>query len=183
MTLGTVVDVDAGSRTVARRVEVAAPAAELFALIANPRQHYALDGSGAMRDVPVLGPERLTVGDSFTVGLQRSGISYQATSTVTALEDDKFIEWEDSYGRRWRWEFAETADGTTEVTESLDSSSELTPLFDQMSGDADRHASAITESLHMLAERFSAGDARAVTRIRPAVCSARWRSPNLKAAS
>ena len=181
MTLVTVVDVDAGPRTVARRVQVSAHAAEVFAVIANPRQHHELDGSGAMRDVPVLGPERLSVGDSFTVGLQHSGIPYQATCTVTSLEDDKFIEWQDSYGRRWRWELAEMADGITEVTESVGSSTAVTPLFDQMFGEADRHVSDITESLHKLAERFDAGNE--TVGLRPAVCFGRWQSPNLKVSS
>ncbi|CAN5711457.1 hypothetical protein BH11ACT6_BH11ACT6_51250 [soil metagenome] len=172
----TVVDVDAGPRTVARRVEVSAPAAEVFALLANPRNLHELDGSGALRDVPVLGPERLTIGDTFTVGVQQSGIPYQATSTVTAMEDDKSIEWADDYGRKWRWDLTQTADGTTEVTESLDSSSAVVPLFDQMSG-VEQHGDAITMSLRKLAEHFTPATVRAK------ICYSRWNSPNLRAAS
>lgn len=164
-----VVNVDAGPTTVARRVEVAAPAAEVFALITNPRQLHELD------EVPVLGPERLAVGDSFTLGLQQSGVPYQATSTVTSLEDDRLIEWEDSYGRRWRWELSETTAGTTEVTESMDFTTAVTPLFDQMTGDTDRQATAITQSLHQLARRFA-------SQRRAGLCYARWNSPNLKTA-
>lgn len=177
----TVVNVDAGPTTVARRVEVAASAAEIFAFIANPRQLHKLDVSGTMREVPVLGPDRLSVGDSFTVGVQKAGIPYQATSTVTSLEDDRFIEWEDAYGRKWRWELAETSAGTTEVTESMDFGAAVTPLFDQMTGDNDNHATAITQSLHQLASRFA--HHRGPNATRPEVCYARWSSPNLKAAS
>jgi hypothetical protein len=179
-----VVDVDAGPSIVARRVEVSATAAEVFALITNPRRFGELDGSGAMRDVPVLGPERLEIGDSFTVSLQQSGMPYQATSTVTSLEVDRVIEWEDAYLRKWRWELAETMNGTTEVTESLDSAGAVIPLFDEMfGGDTDRNATAITLSLHKLAERFDECDAEAATDPRSNVCFARWVSPNLKAAS
>lgn len=178
-----VVDVDAGPSIVARRVEVSATAAQVFALITNPRRFRELDGAGAMRDVPVLGPERLEIGDSFTVSLQQSGMPYQATSTVTSLEVDKVIEWEDSYFRKWRWELAETLNGTTEVTESLDCGSAVIPLFDEMfGGDTDRNASAITLSLHKLAERFDHSDGQPVT-ARSKVCFSRWASPNLKAAS
>jgi hypothetical protein len=173
----TVVDVDAGPRTVARRVEVSASAAQVFALLANPRKLHELDGSGAVRGMPVLGPDRLAVGDSFTVCLQQYGIPYQATSTVTSLEDDKFIEWVDAYGRRWRWELSESDEGTTVVTESLDSSCAVVPLFDQMSGDAEQHADAITMSLRKLAERFTPAT------MRSGICHARWQSPNLRAAS
>lgn len=179
-----VVDVDAGPSIVARRVEVSATAAQVFALITNPRRFSELDGAGAMRDVPVLGPERLEIGDSFTVSLQQSGMPYQATSTVTSLEVDKVIEWEDSYFRKWRWELAETATGTTEVTESLDCGSAVIPLFDEMfGGDTDRNASAITLSLHKLAERFDHDGGEPATHPRSKVCFARWVSPNLKAAS
>ena len=180
----TVVDVDAGPSIVARRVEVSATPAQVFALLANPQRLCELDGLGAVRDVPVLGPERLEIGDSFTVSLQQSGMPYQATSTVTSLEVDKTIEWEDSYCRKWRWELSETVNGTTEVTESLDCGSAVVPLFDEMfGGDTDRNASAITLSLHKLAERFDHCDGPSATDPRSPVCRARWVSPNLKAAS
>ncbi|MGB3482862.1 MAG: SRPBCC family protein [Mycobacterium sp.] len=178
----TVVDVDAGPRTVARRVEVSAPAAEVFALIANPREHHELAGAGVTRDVPVLGPERLSVGDSFTVGLQQAGIPYQATSTVTSLEIDKSIEWVDAYARKWRWEFTETAAGTTEVTESMDYSAAVTPLFDQMFGDADRDGTEIAETLRNLAQRFALADDYSSLPLRSRLCRNRWVSPNLRAA-
>ena len=130
-----------------------------------------------MRDVPVIGPQRLAVGDTFTVGMQQAGVPYQSTSTVTALEADKFIEWEDGYSRTWRWELAETAEGVTEVTESMDYGSAVIPLFDEMfGGDADRNATAITLSLHKLAEHFRPRV------VQPKVCYSRWVSPNLKAA-
>lgn len=45
----TVTVVDAGPGRVSRSVEVAAPAAELFAIVADPRRHRELDGSGTVR--------------------------------------------------------------------------------------------------------------------------------------
>jgi hypothetical protein len=45
--------VSAGARKVSRRVAVSAPAAEIFALIADPQRHPELDGSGTLRDLPV----------------------------------------------------------------------------------------------------------------------------------
>ncbi|MGH3678126.1 MAG: dimethyladenosine transferase, partial [Mycobacterium sp.] len=38
----TVTTVDAGPRQVSRSVEVPAPAAELFAIVADPRRHHEL---------------------------------------------------------------------------------------------------------------------------------------------
>ncbi len=53
----TVTIVDAGPRRVSRSVEVAAPAAELYALAADPRRHHELDGSGTVRDNIKMPPE------------------------------------------------------------------------------------------------------------------------------
>ncbi|MBV8346346.1 MAG: dimethyladenosine transferase, partial [Mycolicibacterium sp.] len=46
----TVEMVDAGPRQVSRSVEVQAPAAELFAIVADPRLHRELDGSDTVGD-------------------------------------------------------------------------------------------------------------------------------------
>ena len=45
--------VEVGPRKVARRVTVNAPAADLFALAADPHRHHELDGSGTVRDSTV----------------------------------------------------------------------------------------------------------------------------------
>ena len=45
--------VDAGPNQVSRSVEVHAPAGELFAIVANPRRHRELDGSGTLLPQPV----------------------------------------------------------------------------------------------------------------------------------
>lgn len=52
MTTPTATTVDAGPRAVSRRITVHAPAAEIFALVANPHRHPELDGSGTVRDTP-----------------------------------------------------------------------------------------------------------------------------------
>ena len=57
----TVTVVDAGPRKVSRAAEVHAPARELFAIVADPRRHGELDGSGTVHDT-VSGPERLSRG-------------------------------------------------------------------------------------------------------------------------
>lgn len=55
----TVTVVDRGPRQVSRRVEVAAPAAELYAIVADPRRHHELDGSGTVRDNITMPPQLL----------------------------------------------------------------------------------------------------------------------------
>ena len=46
----TVTTVDAGPLQVSRSVDVAAPASELFAIVADPRRHHEVDGSGTVGD-------------------------------------------------------------------------------------------------------------------------------------
>ena len=46
MTNSTVTTVDSGARKVTRRVVVQAPAATVFALVADPHRHPELDGFG-----------------------------------------------------------------------------------------------------------------------------------------
>src|ERR1700710_2565199 len=120
MTVFTVSTVDAGPRRVARRVLVHTPAAEIYAIVSAPHRHPELDGSGTVRDVPIKGPHRLSVGDKFTVGMKQYGLPYKITSTATEVEEAKVVEWQHPLGHRWRWDLVATSPGTTEVTETFD---------------------------------------------------------------
>ena len=51
----------------------------LFRLLADPRNHTRLDGSGLLRGDPV-GPDRLKLGDTFTMRMSQAGKAY-AVST------------------------------------------------------------------------------------------------------
>lgn len=111
--------VEAGPRQVSRSVEVAAPAAELYALVADPRRHGELDGSGTVRDNIVM-PEKLVVGSRFSTSMKALGVPYRITSTVTALKPNEVVEWRHPVGHRWRWEFEPVSPGRTRVTETFD---------------------------------------------------------------
>ncbi|MDT5244649.1 MAG: hypothetical protein QOD36_2025, partial [Mycobacterium sp.] len=80
----TVTVVDAGPSQVSRSVEVAAPAEELFAIVADPRKHHELDGSGTVGK-NASGPTKLVAGDRFSTKMRMYGLPYRITSTVTAL--------------------------------------------------------------------------------------------------
>ena len=122
-----VTTVDSGPRKVSRRVLVHAPAAQIFALIADPRRHPELDGSGTVRDSEVAGPDRLSVGARFTVGMRAYGVPYKITSTVTAYSDDQVgaavrnlhEQCRDSLGRYLR--LAPVIDGVEGTFTKLDS--------------------------------------------------------------
>ncbi|MGA9676307.1 MAG: SRPBCC family protein [Mycobacterium sp.] len=115
----TVTVVDAGPQRVCRSVEVAAPAAELFAMAADPRRHHELDGSGTVRD-NIKVPAEMAVGSKFSTSMKMYGVPYRITSTVTAFKPNELVEWRHPVGHRWRWEFEALSPTLTRVTEAFD---------------------------------------------------------------
>jgi Polyketide cyclase / dehydrase and lipid transport len=114
-----VIVVDAGPHQVSRSVDVAAPAAELYAMAADPRRHAELDGSGTVQgNIKV--PDVLVVGSKFSTSMKMLGLPYRLTSTVTALEPNELVEWRHPFGHRWRWKFEELSPTLTRVTETFD---------------------------------------------------------------
>ena len=111
--------VDTGPGRVSRSVEVEAPASELFAIVADPRRHHELDGSGTVVD-NISAPAELTAGSRFSTKMRMLGVPYRITSTVTALTPDSLIEWRHPLGHRWRWQFESVAPHRTRVTETFD---------------------------------------------------------------
>lgn len=154
----TVTTVDAGPKQISRSVEVAAPASELFAIVADPRRHRELDGSGTVGD-NVRGPERLSPGTRFSTKMTMFGLPYRITSTVTALQPDQLIEWTHPMGHRWRWEFAAVTPTTTRVTETFDfrdAGPVLNGLqFYKLTGFANRNAAGIEATLRRLHDRYT----------------------------
>lgn len=115
----TVIVVDRGPRQVSRSVEVAAPAADLYALAADPRRHRELDGSGTVQD-NIKAPAELLVGSKFSTNMKMWGLPYHITSTVTELKPNEVFEWRHPLGHRWRWEFESLSPTLTRVTETFD---------------------------------------------------------------
>jgi hypothetical protein len=156
----TVTVVDAGPRRVCRSVDVAAPAAELFAMAADPRRHSELDGSGTVRD-NVNAPAKLDVGSKFSTKMKMFGLPYRITSTVTALQPDKLVEWRHPLGHRWRWEFESLSPTSTRVTETFDyheaGALKNTLKYYELFGFAKGNASGIEATLAKLRDRYAPG--------------------------
>lgn len=155
----TVVIVDAGPDQVSRSVDVAAPAAELYEMAADPRRHCELDGSGTVQgNIKV--PEALTVGSKFSTSMKMYGVPYRITSTVTALKPHELIEWRHPLGHRWRWQFEALSPTLTRVTETFDYR-DAGPLkkklkYYERMGYAKGNASGIEATLAKLRDRYSA---------------------------
>jgi Polyketide cyclase / dehydrase and lipid transport len=152
----TVEIVDAGPRQVSRSVEVQAPAAELFAIVADPRRHRELDGSDTVGD-NIDAPPRLVPGARFSTKMKMFALPYRITSTVTAMKPDELIEWRHPFGHRWRWEFTAVSPTVTRVTETFDyRDTDVKNRFDyyERTGFAKRNAAGIEATLARLRDRY-----------------------------
>lgn len=76
---------------------IAAPPADVFAVLCDPQGHVAIDASGMLQDadgVPVT-----TAGDSFVVHMDREALNdfpmgkYDVTVHIEAFEQDRLISW------------------------------------------------------------------------------------------
>lgn len=97
---------------------VSAPPEAVFAILADPRQHAAIDGSGSVTEA-LSGPDRLELGSEFGMKMKQ-GASYRTANTVVEFEENRLIAWRHKAPHRWRYELEPQPDGTTRVTETWD---------------------------------------------------------------
>jgi len=101
-------------------IDVQAPPEVVFAIVADPRQHSRIDGSGSVGAV-ISAPDRITAkGQTFTVRMRLFGVPYLIRNRVVEFEAGRRIAWRHFTANRWRYELTPTADGGTRVTETFD---------------------------------------------------------------
>ena len=108
----------------------------IFDLLADPRRHRELDGSGTVREA-FDGPERLHLGARFGMSM-KAGAPYRMINEVVEFEVDRRIAWQprpDSGmlarfigGRIFRYEL-EPVEGGTRVRQTWDISQERIPAL------------------------------------------------------
>ncbi|HVB26465.1 MAG TPA: SRPBCC family protein [Mycobacteriales bacterium] len=108
---------DRPGRSVSRSVVVDAPARKVFDMLADPRQHPVIDGSGTVR-ASLSGPPRLHLGASFGMRMHLLA-PYRIRNTVVEFDEDRRIAWRHFNRHVWRYEIVEGPAGTT-VTETFD---------------------------------------------------------------
>ncbi|NUR09482.1 MAG: dimethyladenosine transferase [Nocardioidaceae bacterium] len=106
-------------RIVSGTITVDAPPGVVFAIVADPRQHPRIDGSGSVRGT-IRGPERLSAkGDTFGMDMRLFGLPYKIRNKVVEYEPDRRIAWRHFGAHRWRYEL-EPSGTCTRVTETWD---------------------------------------------------------------
>lgn len=114
---------------------IPAPPERIFDLLADPRRHRDIDGSGTVRTVKAVKGEseespRLSLGSRFGMSM-KMGIPYSMVSEVVEFDDGRRIAWQTrppiggslTGGRIWRYEL-EPVEGGTRVRETWDISQE-----------------------------------------------------------
>jgi hypothetical protein len=155
----TVTVVEAGPNQVSRCVQIGAPAAELFAVVADPRRHHELDGSGTVRE-NLKCPSEIVEGAKFSTKMRIWGMPYWIVSTVTSMKPYEEFEWRHPVGHRWRWEFEALSPTLTRVTETFDYRNtgrvKGALRYYERFGFAKANAKGIEATLTKLAEKYPA---------------------------
>ena len=141
------------AKVVSRSTIVPAPAQMIFDLLADPRRHGEIDGSGSIQSAQIDAPERLSLGATF--GMQmKIGVRYKITNTVVEFEEGKTIAWRHFGGHIWRY-ILEPVDGGTKVTEQFDWNKSKSPLILKLRKSPQENAKSIEKTLENLVKRFA----------------------------
>lgn len=109
-------------RIVSASRDIAAPAARIFELIADPAQQPRWDGNDNLAEAAA-GQRVRAVGDVFVMGLTVGAIR---ENHVVEFDEGRRIAWKPSEpglpqpGHLWRWELEPIDDGHTRVTHTYD---------------------------------------------------------------
>lgn len=141
------------AKIVSHSIVVPAPAQEIFNLLADPRRHSEIDGSGSVRAAKINAPERLSLGAKFGMDM-RIGLPYKITNEVVEFEEGKQIGWRHFGGHVWRY-ILEPVDGGTKVTEQFDWNTNKSPLFLKLMNAVENNSKSIQKTLDNLEKRFS----------------------------
>ena len=129
---------------------IPADAQLLFDIVADPRMHPVIDGSGTVQAARDGDPERLALGAKFGMDM-KLGAPYRITNTVVEFEEGQRIAWRHFNGHIWRYEF-EPVEGGTKVTEQWDARPVWNRLLLRLSGFPARNRAGIQATLRRLGE-------------------------------
>ena len=116
---------------------IAAPAADIFAVLCDPQGHVAIDSSGMLQDAD--GDQVRRAGDNFVVHMDRESLNdfplgrYDVTVVIRDFEPDRLISWtvlgqiKPPIGHLYGYRLEPEPDGTGTVVTSFYDWSEIDP--------------------------------------------------------
>jgi hypothetical protein len=145
-----------GRKVVSVSTAVTAAPETIFELLADPRQHSLIDGSGSVKGALDGAPERLSLGAKFGMSM-RIGAPYRITNEVVEFEEGRRIAWRHMGGHIWRYVLEPAGDGsdTTTVTEEFEWGTSKAPFFLKATGAVARNERAIRATLERLSAHFA----------------------------
>ncbi len=132
---------------------VPSPPGAIFDLLADPRRHHEIDGSGSVRSAQVDAPERLSLGAQFGMNM-RIGAPYKIDNTVVEFDEGCRIAWRHMGGHVWRY-LLEPVAGGTKVTEQFDMNTARSATALRLIRAPQRNKAAMEKTLDNLVRRFS----------------------------
>ena len=113
--------VSSSDKIVSRTRQIAAPAASIFDLLADPARHVEIDGSDSVQAFRPSGPDRLSLGAKFGMDMKFADfIPYRISNEVVEFVENERIAWRHFGHHVWRYELEAIDSGTTKVTESFE---------------------------------------------------------------
>jgi hypothetical protein len=140
-------------KVVSRTRFVPASPQQVFDLLADPRQHHLIDGSGSVKSARIDAPARLSKGAKFSMNM-RIALPYRITNEVVEFEEPHRIGWRHFGGHIWRY-IIEDAEGGCNVTEQFDWEHNKSPLMLKLMNAQVRNAQSIEATLDRLAAHFA----------------------------
>jgi Polyketide cyclase / dehydrase and lipid transport len=146
---------------------IAAPAARIFDVLADPAMHPVIDGSGSVRNELEGNPERLALGSRFGMAMH-IGFPYRIKNTVVEFEEGRLIAWCHFGKHRWRFQLEPVGDASgvdkTRVIETFDWSTALFPPAIEWIGYPKRNLPGMVKTLvrlqqHLASDASDAADA------------------------
>lgn len=104
----------------AARIIIEAKPSLVFSILSNPKRHQDIDGSATITS-NISGPDELILGSKFGMQMHYV-IDYRILNTVVEYKKNELIAWRHLGRWRWRYELVDLGNGSTQVTETFDSS-------------------------------------------------------------
>lgn len=140
-------------KVISRDIVVASPPGAIFDLLADPRRHHEIDGSGSVVASQIDAPERLSLGARFGMKM-RIVVPYRITNEVVEFEEGRRIAWRHLGGHVWRY-VLEPVEGGTKVTEQFDWTNNRSPIMLRIMRAQENNTQSIEKTLQNLRDRFA----------------------------